>query len=152
MGVMEIILLADVDHLGAAGDVVKVRRGYGRNFLIPEGKAEQVTASRLKRIENLKKRAEALRAAALAAAQETASKIDGKSVSITKKAGEEGKLYGSVTTADIATAIREQLGIAVDKRDLTLTEGAIKLAGEHPATAKLYSGVNANFVVNVTPE
>ncbi|HYE77389.1 MAG TPA: 50S ribosomal protein L9, partial [bacterium] len=71
---------------------------------------------------------------------------------ITKKAGDEGKLYGSVTTSEVAIALREQLGISLDKRDLTLPEGAIKVAGEHPAVARLYTGVNANFVVTVNPE
>lgn len=152
MGYMEIILLQDVEHLGTAGEVVRVRRGYGRNFLIPEGKAEQVTRARLARVAALKRRAEGMRAAALASAQALAAQIEGKSVTISAKVGEEGKLYGSVTTADVGKAIREQLGLTLDKRNISLEDTHIRLAGEHPATIKLYLGVNANFTVNVVPE
>ena len=151
MGYMEIVLLQDVEHLGGAGEVVKVRRGYGRNFLIPENKAEQVSRAGVARVTALKKRAEAQRVAQLAAANALAEQVEGKSVTITKKAGDEGKLYGSVTTSDIAAAVKDQLGVSLDKRNITLQE-SIKVAGEHPATAKLYTGVNANFIVNVVPE
>jgi len=152
MGYMEIILLQDVEHLGNAGEVVKVRRGYGRNFLIPEGKAEQVTRARLARTAALKRRAENMRAAALKAAQELSAQIEGKSVSIAAKVGEESKLYGSITTADVAKALKDQLGLALDRRGIVIEGAPIRLAGEHKATVKLYTGVAANFVVNVVPE
>lgn len=152
MGYMEIILLQDVEHLGGAGEVVRVRRGYGRNFLIPEGKAEQVSRARLARVEALKRRAENMRAAALKAAQDLAAQIEGKSVTISAKVGEESKLYGSVTTADVARAMKDQLGLALDRRNITLTDSPIRLAGEHAGTVKTYTGVLANFTVNVVPE
>ena len=145
---MQIILLEKVANVGDLGDVVKVKDGYARNFLIPQGKAKRATPENLKLLES--KRAELEKAAAdkLAAAQATATKLEGITVQVTQKAGMDGRLFGSVTNVDIVEALKEH-GIAVEKGAIRLPAGPLKQVGEHPITVQLHTDVLAHITVGV---
>lgn len=148
---MEVILLEKVDNLGGLGDVVSVKAGYGRNFLIPGGKAVPATAAN--RADFEARRAELEKAATelLSAANARAEALNGKAVTITCKVGEEGKLFGSVGTADIAAACTEA-GTVVDKHEVRLPEGAYRQIGEYQVAIHLHPEVNAEITVNVVGE
>ena len=150
-GKMDVILLENVQNLGGLGDKVSVKPGYGRNFLIPEGKAVPATAENLAEFEA--KRAELEKAALekLAEAQSRKEKLDGVRISLTRKAGEEGKLYGSVGTADIAEALSET-GVAVEKQEVRLPEGQIRQAGEFEIGLHLHTDVDATITLVVEAE
>ena len=145
---MQIILLEKVANVGDLGDVVKVKDGFARNFLIPHGKAKRATPENLKLLES--KRAELEKAAAekLAAAQATATKLEGISVQVTQKAGVDGRLFGSVTNVDIVDALKEH-GIAVEKSAIRLPSGPLKQVGDHPITVQLHTDVLAHITVGV---
>jgi len=145
---MEIILLEKVVNVGDLGEVVKVKQGYARNFLIPQGKAKRATADNIKLLEA--KRAELEKAAAerLAAAQEKAAKLEGMSVRISQKAGVDGRLFGSVTNADIVEALAAQ-GLALEKAAIRMPDGPLKHVGEFPLVVGLYLDVTANITVSV---
>jgi len=145
---MQIILLEKVVNVGDLGEVVKVRQGYARNYLIPQGKAKRATPENIKLLEE--KRAELERAAAvrLTAAQEQAAKLEGLRLQITQKAGVDGRLFGSVTNVDIVEALKAQ-GIAVEKAAIRMPEGPLKHIGEFPLVVGLYLDVTANIVVTV---
>lgn len=148
---MQIILLEKVANLGNLGDVVKVKDGYARNFLIPTGAARRATDAAIKEFEA--KRAELERAAAdkLAAAQALGEKINGKTVQVTQKAGVDGRLFGSVTNIDIAEALGK-MGFEVHKSQIRLPNGPIKTVGEHPVTVGLHTDVVVDVVVSVVGE
>lgn len=148
---MQIILLEKVANLGNLGDVVKVKDGYARNFLIPTGAARRATDAAIKEFEA--KRAELERAAAdkLAAAQTLGEKINGKTVQVTQKAGVDGRLFGSVTNIDIAEALGK-MGFEVHKSQIRLPNGPIKTVGEHPVTVGLHTDVVVDVVVSVVGE
>ncbi|MFN3296932.1 50S ribosomal protein L9 [Caldimonas sp.] len=148
---MQIILLEKVANLGNLGDVVKVKDGYARNFLIPTGAARRATDAAIKEFEA--KRAELERAAAekLAAAQALGEKINGKTVPVTQKAGVDGRLFGSVTNIDIAEALGK-MGFEVHKSQIRLPNGPIKTVGEHPVTVGLHTDVVVDVVVSVVGE
>ncbi len=149
---MEIILLDKVSGLGALGDRVQVKSGYGRNFLIPNGKAVFATKENIKEFETRRAELEQQVAGKLAAAEVRKTAIDGMSaVSITHKAGEEGKLFGSVGTADIAKAASEA-GVKIAKSELRLPEGPFRQAGEYEVVVHLYPEVDATLKVNVIGE
>lgn len=145
---MKVILLAEVKALGKKGDVVEVAKGHARNFLLPRKLAMPVTEGNLKTLEQIKqaeaKKEEAIRVAAEA----LAAKLADQTVKIEVKAGKEDKLYGSVTSKDIAEALKEQSGIEVDKKSIDLSE-PIKTTGEFNVTLKLYHQVEAEIKVNV---
>jgi large subunit ribosomal protein L9 len=142
---MQVILRDDIDNLGKSGEVVNVKPGYARNFLLPRGLAVKATASDVARVEH-EKRVIAARTAKLAKeAQAEADKLSQVSVSIARAVGEEDKLYGSVTTRDIAEALREQ-GVTVDSKKLHLDE-PIKTLGMTEVPVKLGRGVNATIKV-----
>jgi large subunit ribosomal protein L9 len=142
---MQIILRDDMENLGKSGEVVNVKPGYARNFLLPQGFAVLATASDVKRVEH-EKRVIAARTAKLAKeAQAEADKLSQVSVSIARAVGEEDKLYGSVTTRDIAEALREQ-GVTVDSKKIHLEE-PIKALGMVEVPVKLGRGVTANIKV-----
>jgi large subunit ribosomal protein L9 len=145
---MQIILLEKVANVGDLGDVVKVKDGFARNFLIPHGKAKRATPENLKLLES--KRAELEKAAAdkLAAAQATAEKLEGIKVQVTQKAGVDGRLFGSVTNVDIVDALKEH-GIAVEKGAIRLPAGPLKQVGDHPVTVQLHTDVLAHITVGV---
>ncbi|MDD5297774.1 MAG: 50S ribosomal protein L9 [Rhodocyclaceae bacterium] len=148
---MQIILMQKVVNLGNLGDVVKVKEGYARNYLIPQGKAKRVTEASL--AEFATKRAELERAAAetLAAAQDKAAKMEGLSVTIARKAGVDGRLFGSVSNADIAEALAAQ-GFEVAKSDVRMPNGQLKMIGESELTVSLHTDVTADIKVVVVGE
>ncbi len=145
---MEIILIKDVENLGYANDIVKVKAGYANNFLIPQGYAKAATASAKKILaENLKQRAHK-DAKILADAQALAEKIANLPLSFTVKA-EEGKIFGSITSADVAEALAAK-GIEVDKKNISVD--AIKTVGEYKAAVKLHREVKAEISLSVAAE
>ena len=148
---MEVILLQKVENLGNLGDKVKVRAGYGRNFLIPQGKAKPATATNVAEFE--KRRAELEKQAAdmLAAALERKAGLDGKSVTINSKAGQEGKLFGSVGTVDIAEALTSA-GLKVERKEVRMPQGPIRAAGEHKVEIHLHTDVNVEVTILVVAE
>lgn len=148
---MQVILMEKVVNLGSLGDVVKVKDGYARNFLIPHGKAKRATAANLKEFEGRRAELEKKAADILTAAQERAAKLEGLVVQVTRKAGVDGRLFGSVTNADISEALEAQ-GLKVPKAEIRMPQGPLKHVGEFPMTAQLHSDVLANFTVSVLGE
>jgi large subunit ribosomal protein L9 len=148
---MQVILMEKVVNLGSLGDVVKVKDGYARNFLIPHGKAKRATEANLKEFEGRRAEFEKKAADLLAAAQERAAKLEGLMVQIARKAGVDGRLFGSVTNADIAEALAAQ-GIKLVKAEIRMPQGPLKHVGDFPMVAQLHSDVLANFTVSVLGE
>jgi large subunit ribosomal protein L9 len=148
---MQIILLEKVANVGNLGDVVKVKDGFARNFLIPKGMAKRATPDNLKLLES--KRAELEKAAAdkLAAAEAVAAKLEGQTVRIVQKAGVDGRLFGSVGTVDIAEAL-SALGIAVEKAQVRLPAGPLKTVGEHPVAVALHTDVSTSVTIQVVAD
>lgn len=148
---MQVILMEKVVNLGSLGDVVKVRDGYARNFLIPQGKAKRVTPENMAEFEKRRAELEKQQAEKLTAAQEKAAKLEGMMVQITRKAGVDGRLFGSVTNFDIAEALKEQ-GIEVERADIRMPEGPLKLIGDAQVQIVLHSDVVAGITVSVLGE
>jgi large subunit ribosomal protein L9 len=146
---MEVILKELIDTLGEEGDVVKIKPGYGRNFLLPQGKAILATKANLAVLEKEKSAIEARKAALRTDAESIAKKIAGITVVIEQRAGDEDKLFGSVTAADIAEKLAT-LGVTIDKRKISLSE-PIKTLGEYMITVKVGYMVNADVKVQVIP-
>ena len=144
---MKVVLLADVKGSGKKGELVNVSDGYARNFLFPKKLAKEANAQALNELKN----AEESKAFKIKpeAAQASADKINGKSVSILAKAGQGGKLFGSVTAKEIAEAIKKQYGVDVDKRKID-TKGDMKAFGTYECEVKLYSGITATVKAVVT--
>ncbi len=148
---MIVILNRDVKGTGKAGDVVKVSDGYARNMLLPKGYATEATDGNIRNLEKQKAIAAEKKAEEKAAAQQTAEKIGALSVEIKTKAGEGGKIFGSITSKDIADALKDQHKITVDKKKIQL-DSPIKQTGEMTVEIKLYAEVNAKLKVIVTAE
>ena len=148
---MEVILLEKVNNLGELGDKVNVKSGYGRNFLIPQNKAVPATANHLADFEAKRAEFEKAEKEALAAAETRAKSISELTVTIARNAGEEGKLFGSVTLGDIATAVTEA-GVELEKRDVRLPEGPIHEIGEYEIDLHLHADVDATVKVSVVAE
>jgi large subunit ribosomal protein L9 len=148
---MQIILLEKVTNLGGLGDVVKVRDGFARNFLIPQGKAKRATRENLAEFEQRRTELEKVQADQLTQAQDRASKLDGLAVQIAQKAGVDGKLFGSVTNADIAEALKQQ-GFEVQKAAVRMPQGPLKNIGEYPLKIALHTDVLVTVNVTVVPE
>ena len=146
---MELILKETISSLGLEGDVVQVKPGYGRNYLLPQGKAVQATAANLALLEQDKAAIEARRAKNQRQAEETAKKITGLTVVIEQLAGTDERLFGSVTSADICAKLAE-MNVVVDKRQILLSE-PIKTLGETTIAVKVGFNVTAEFIVNVLP-
>lgn len=142
MAHVRVVLREDVQHLGTAGELVRVRAGYARNFLLPRGKAAPATAGSVRQIEETKRQAIARAAKLKQSATALATQLSGVTVEITRQAGEGDKLYGSVTSKDVAEAIKAK-GYDIDKKDIVVPD-AIKDVGEYTLTVKLGSGVDAN--------
>jgi large subunit ribosomal protein L9 len=142
---MEIILLKNVDNLGAMGRVVSVKPGYARNFLFPRGMATLADKQNKVALEKQLEKIAAIRDAELIEANSLAAKLEKVSVTITKQVGEEGKIFGSVTTTELETLLAEQ-GIEISKRKLTLSE-EIKTVGVFGVTAKIHPEVSGQFKV-----
>ena len=148
---MQVILLEKVVNLGNLGEIVKVKDGYARNFLIPTGAARRATEGAVKEFEARRAELEKAAAAKLSASQSEAEKLSGKSVSITQKAGVDGRLFGSVTNQDIAAALNQQ-GFSVVKSQVRLPNGPLKTVGEHPVTVALHTDVVVDVNVTVVGE
>jgi large subunit ribosomal protein L9 len=143
---MEIILLQKVDNVGGIGDLVKVKSGYARNFLIPQGKATLATAENKAKFELRRAELEAKAAAELAAAQARAKKLEGVTLKIEMQAGEEGKLFGSVGTVDIAEELGKR-GIEIERSEIRLPDGPLRSVGEHQVALHLHTDVNVEIKV-----
>jgi len=138
-------------NLGQLGDVVKVKNGYARNFLIPQGKAKRATESNKAEFETRRIELEAAEQAKIAAAQASAEKINGLTVQIAQKAGVDGKLFGSVTNADIVAALATQ-GFTLEKSQVRMPDGHLKQVGDYPISIGLHSDVVAHITVSVLGE
>ena len=148
---MQVILMEKVVNLGALGDVVKVKDGFARNFLIPQGKAKRATEKNLKDFESRRTDLEKKANEQLVSAQERGAKLEGMKIDIAQKAGVDGRLFGSVTNADIAEALGKQ-GIEVKKAEIRMPAGPLKHIGEFPIVLHLHADVEANITVHVVPE
>ena len=144
---MKVILLKDVKGTGKQGDIKEVADGYAKNFLIKKGLAAVADNQNLNELEGRKSSAQHKVDVALADAQAISDKISGKTVNITAKAGEGGRLFGSVTSKEISSELEKQFGVQIDKKKLTAND--IKAFGTYEVTAKLYTGVVAKFKVSV---
>lgn len=148
---MQVILMEKVVNLGGLGDVVKVKDGYARNFLIPHGKAKRATQANLKEFEARRSDLEKKANEQLTSAQERGTKLEGMKIEVAQKAGVDGRLFGSVTNADIAEALGKQ-GVEVKKAEIRMPAGPLKHIGEFPITIQLHSDVLANITVHVVAE
>jgi large subunit ribosomal protein L9 len=148
---MQVILLERVINLGQLGDVVKVKEGYARNFLIPQGKARRATETAIKEFEARRADLEKAQADRLSAAQAEGEKLNGTTVRITAKAGVDGRLFGSVTNYDISEALTKQ-GFQVNKAQVRMPQGPLKTVGEHPISVALHTDVVAEVSVTVVGE
>jgi large subunit ribosomal protein L9 len=148
---VQVILLEKVVNLGGLGEVVKVRDGFARNYLIPQGKAKRATPENLAEFERRRGELEQAQAQALAAAQERGAKVDGVTVQITRKAGVDGRLFGSVTTYDIAEAL-QALGHEVERAAVRLPQGPLKAIGDYPIAVALHGDVVVQITVSVLGE
>lgn len=148
---MQIILLEKVVNLGNLGDIVKVKDGYARNFLIPNKRARRATKEAIAEFEVRRAELEKVAAEKLVAAQAQGEKLAGSTVQIAQKAGVDGRLFGSVTNADIAEALAKQ-GFAVEKAQVRLPEGPLKLVGDHAVQVSLHTDVLVDVTVSVLGE
>jgi large subunit ribosomal protein L9 len=148
---MDIILLQKVDNLGDLGEKVSVKSGYGRNFLIPSGKAVPATKENLKRFEERRAELEKEAKEKQQAAQARKAKLDGLTIAITCRAGDEGRLFGSVGTMDIAKAVADT-GVALEKKEVLLPNGPFRIAGEYEVNLHLHADVNATIKLDIVPE
>jgi large subunit ribosomal protein L9 len=145
---MQVILLEKIDNLGGIGDLVKVKPGYARNFLIPKGKATVATPENIAKFEERRAELERRAAEELAAARARAKKLEGQAVRMKAQAGPEGKLFGSIGTVDIAEAI-SALGVEVSRSEVRLPEGPIRVVGDHEVELHLHSDVNVTVTIAV---
>ena len=148
---MKIILTKEVLGLGDPGDVVKVKNGYGRNYLVPQGMAIEATKHNVALVEAERKRLAAAMASEAEKVKSEAQRLAGLKLSIKAKSGEGGKLYGSVTNMDLAKILAEQ-GFEIDRRRIILEEGPLKKLGEHTIKIKLHPQVVEKIAVTVEPE
>ena len=148
---MQVILMEKLANLGELGDVVKVKDGYARNYLIPQGKAKRATEENLKAFEVRRGELEKAQAAALSQAQERGAKLDGQTVKIAQKAGVDGRLFGSVTNYDIVDALKAQ-GFEVERAQVRMPQGPLKQVGEFPIQIALHTDVTVTITVTVVGE
>lgn len=148
---MQIILMEKITNLGQLGDIVNVKSGFARNYLIPQGKAKRATEQAIAEFQSKRAELEKIQAASLAAAQAVAAKLDGLLVQIIQKAGNDGKLFGSVTNANIAEALVEQ-GFTIEKSMIGMPHGQLKQVGDYPLTITLHGDVSAHITVSVLGE
>jgi len=148
---MQVILLEKIDKIGLLGDLVDVKSGFARNFLLPQGKAEMATPANIEAFKQRRAELEQQQADALSAATTRKTALDGMTVSITSRAGTEGKLFGSIGTEEIRAAF-ETAGQTVEKKEIRLPEGPLRNIGEHPVTLHLHADIDVEVVVNVVGE
>lgn len=149
---MEVILLEKVENLGNLGDKVKVRAGYGRNYLLPQGKATTATPENIEAFETRRAELEKAAADALSEANARREKIEGSTVTIKAKAGDEGKLFGSVGAGEVADAVSQAAGIEIEKREIRMPSGPLRSTGEYEIELHLHTDVNATITVVVEAE
>lgn len=147
---MQIILLDKVGKLGGLGDVVNVKQGYARNYLIPQKLARRATEAAIKEFEGRRAELEKTASAKLATAQALGEQLSGKTVRIAQKAGVDGRLFGSVTNADVAEALTKA-GMAIQKSQVRMPTGPLKTVGEHPVSVAPHSDVVVEVTVHVVP-
>jgi large subunit ribosomal protein L9 len=148
---MEVILMEKIANLGELGQVVKVKDGYARNFLIPQGKARRATEDNKKAFEARRAELEKAQAEALSKAKERAAKLEGLTLQITQKAGPDGRLFGSVTNYDIVEALNKQ-GHEVERAQIRMPQGPLKQVGDSPIEIALHTDVTATVTVSVLGE
>lgn len=148
---MQVILLQRIVNLGKLGDTVDVKPGYGRNYLIPQGKALPATAANIEKFEARRAELEAIEAEELASAQKRADSLRDVNVIMRAKTGEEGKLFGSIGTRDIADALTKS-GLEVDRSEINLPEGTLRQVGEYNVTIQLHHDVTAQILVTILSE
>jgi large subunit ribosomal protein L9 len=147
---MELILLEKIENLGDIGDRVKVKPGYGRNYLLPQSKAATATAENIEKFEKIRAELEARAAAALAEARARAEKLEGLTLTVPAKAGSEGKLFGSVGPAEIADACT-RAGVEIEKQEVRLLEGPLRAVGDHEVVVHLHSDVDVTLALTIVP-
>lgn len=148
---MQVILLEKIDKLGSLGDLVDVKSGFARNFLLPQKKAEPATKDNIAAFEHRREELEKAQANALSSAQTRAGKLEGAVVTITSRAGTEGKLFGSIGTDDIRKALTD--GVAeVEKKEIRMPDGPLRNVGEHEISLHLHADVDATVTVQVVAE
>jgi large subunit ribosomal protein L9 len=148
---MEVILMEKVANLGELGDVVKVKDGFARNFLIPHGKAKRATEANRKEFESKRAELEKAQAEQLAAAKSRGEKLEGLTLQITQKAGPDGRLFGSVTNYDIVESLKKQ-GHDVDRSNIRMPQGPLKQVGDFPIQVALHTDVTVTITVSVLGE
>ena len=148
---MQVILMEKVANLGELGDVVKVKDGFARNFLIPHGKAKRATPDNLKAFEARRADLEKAQADALAKAKSRAEKLDGLTLQVTQRAGPDGRLFGSVTNYDIVEALEKQ-GHEVERANIRMPQGPLKQVGDYPIQVALHTDVTVTITVSVLGE
>lgn len=148
---MQVILLEKVTNVGKLGDMVNVKSGFGRNYLIPRGKAVSATDANRAKFEARRAELEGAEAQTLTAAQARKASLDNQVVTITALAGDEGKLFGSIGTADVATALTAA-GFAAEKQEVRMPMGALRATGEHKVTVHLHPDVDAEVTIYVVAE
>ncbi len=148
---MEVILMEKIASLGQLGDIVKVKNGFARNYLIPQGKARRATPAAIEEFQAKRSDLEKLEADKLAAAQEKAQKLDGLMLQVSRKAGMDGKLFGSVSNSDVADLLEAQ-GLEVPRSIIRMPQGAIKQIGDYPVQIVLHSDVVVTVTVSVLGE
>lgn len=148
---MKVVLLADVKGHGKKGEVVEASDGYARNFLLPKGLAKEATKGALNEVKGKNEAKAYHKEQEILAAKETAGKLEGGKVTISSKAGDNGKLFGKITNQNVADAIKYQLHVVVDKRKVQLPDG-IKTVGSHQVEIKVYPEISAKITVEVVSE
>lgn len=148
---MQVILLEKIDNVGSLGDLVDVKSGFARNYLLPQGKAEMATKDNIEAFAQRRAELEQQQAQALSAAQQRAAQLEGLSVTITSRSGTEGKLFGSVGTEEIRQAI-EDAGVNVEKKEIRMPDGPLRTVGEHPISLHLHADVDSEVTVNIVGE
>lgn len=148
---MQVILLQRIVNLGKLGETVNVKAGYGRNFLIPQGKALPATKANIEKFEARRAELEAIEAKELADAQKRADALADVNVIMRAKSGDEGKLFGSIGTRDIADALTKS-GLEVDRSEVKMPDGAFRQIGEYTVTIQLHHDVEANILVTILSE
>lgn len=148
---MQVILLEKIDNVGDLGDLVDVKAGFARNYLFPQAKAEPATATNIEAFKQRREELERLQQEMLAAAEDRKAKLDGTSVTITTKAGTEGKLFGSIGSEEIRSAIAET-GIEVEKKEIRLPDGPLRTVGEHLIDLHLHADVDTAVTVIIVAD
>jgi len=148
---MKLILTGTVDKLGIAGDIVEVKDGYGRNYLLPQGKAIRWTRGNEKQIDGIKRARDAREVRGVEHAQEIRSQLEGLTVKVSSRASEQGHLFGAVTANDFAVAVKKAGGPTIDKRSVSFAK-PVKTVGGHTANVKLHGAVTAHVPFEVTAQ